>query len=583
MSKRVFVVAVAALVIAAVAAYVLRQPGALVPEGAPTESEMAQSIGTDVMRHIYRGHVPGRSGEIMLVPKPHNYLAGDWPLESLGTDKPHLSTTHPNPWAYLSQVPILFVGDGISRGQTVTRSVDIAGIAPTYARILGLSDLDGDAPILDEGIPATTPRVIFTVVIDGGGWNALQEHPESWPTIARLRRGGTTYVNATIGSAPAITGALHATFGTGQYPINHGIPGNQLRDPDGNNVDAWLENADGRYLESPTVNELWDEANGNEPIVGTVSYEGWHLGMIGHGAQRDGGDKDIAVLWEAEDNEWWINEDYYELPSYLAGGVERLDRYEEQLDTRDGLDDGTWFGSTLDDIRAVGGPDDAQLNRPATPAFARHTGDAVIEVLKREAWGEDRLTDMFWVEMKMPDYAGHEYNMIEPEQADVLRETDRQIGRFVAELDRKVGRDNYLLTISADHGQQPLPDLRGGWRINSDELERDIEARFGRIVEKVTTVDIYLDPRGVEREEVDLPDVARFLGTYTIGENIPDAALGADRVPEARLDETLFAGVFSSGFLQSLTDEQIDGFGLGDFGEHGDLTSPPGASSDVVE
>ena len=79
----------------------------------------------------------------------------------------------------------------------------------------------------------TPPKAIVTVVIDGGGWNALQAHPDSWPNIAGLMRDGTTYTNATIGSAPSITGALHANFGTGTYPVTHGIPGNQMRGPDG--------------------------------------------------------------------------------------------------------------------------------------------------------------------------------------------------------------------------------------------------------------------------------------------------------------------------------------------------------------
>lgn len=587
MSKRVFVVALAAVIVAAFAAYILR-PGEepLVPEGAPTETEMAQSIGTDVMRSLYRGHVAGRSGEIMLVPKPQNFLIGEWPLETLGTEEPDLSTSHPNPWAYLARVPILLVGDGVPRAQDVRRSIDIASLAPTYARVLGMDDFESEAPVLDEGLPSKTPKVIFTVVIDGGGWNALQEHPDSWPTIARLRREGTTYVNATIGSAPSITGALHATFGTGRYPIDHGIPGNQMRGPDGANTDAWLDNADPRYLESPTVTELWDEANGNEPIVATVSYEGWHLGMIGHGAQRDGGDKDIAVLWDNETNEWWTNESYYDLPSYLEETDQaRFDRYEEELDPRDGLVDGTWFGNTLEDIRAYSNPEDpnsAQLVRPATPAFVRLTGDAVVDVLRHEPWGADGPTDMFWVEMKMPDYAGHQFNVTQPEEADVIREVDHQIGRFIDELDRKVGRGNYLFALSADHGQQPLPDLRGGWRINADELERDIESRFGNILEKATPVDIYFDAGGLEREGVALSDVARYLATYTIGDNIPPGAPGSDRVPPARLGETLFAGAFTTEFLQSLTPEQLQSFGVGEFGRDGDLTSPPGVERTFI-
>jgi predicted AlkP superfamily pyrophosphatase or phosphodiesterase len=380
-----------------------------------------------------------------------------------------------------------------------------------------------------------------------------------------VAEGGTLYQNATIGSAPSITGALHATFGTGSYPIHHKIPGNQMRGDDGENTDAWLQNADPRYLELPTVSELWDEQNGNEPVVGTVSYEGWHLGMIGHGAARDGADKDVAVLWEFEENEWWINEDFYELPEYLEDtDLARLESYEEGLDRRDSVDDGLWFGHSLEEIQE-------ETVRPGSPAFARFTGDAVIDVMRNEGIGRDDVTDMFWVEMKMPDFAGHRWNMLGPEEGDVIRETDRQIARFKKELDRTVGRGNYLFVISADHGQQPLPDLYGGWRINSNELEADVERRFGGIVEKVTTVDMFLDMSKVESDGVDLEEVAGFLGAYTIGDNIPAGVPGADQVPQGRLDDRVFVGAFPTDYLAALTPERIESFGVGDYPE-GDLT-----------
>ena len=574
MTKRVLVVVAVAAAIAVVAAYLLR-PERGVPDDAPTLDAMAHVAGADVMRHLYRGHVPGRSGEIMLVPRPHNFIIGDWDLTTLGSDTPTLSTSHPNPWDYLARVPIVVYGPGyVEAGETVQEPVDIAALAPTYARVLGI-DMPTDAAPL-TGVRANgEPRVIFTVVIDGGGWNALREHPDSHPVIDSLRERGVTYTNATIGSAPSITGALHATFGTGVYPLTHGIPGNQMRGPDGENTDTWLENADPRYLESPTVAELWDEANGNRPVVATVSYEGWHLGMIGAGAGRDGGDKDIAVLWDTLESSWWINEDFYELPDYLdAAHAARLDDYEEELDRRDTLRDGTWFGHTLEELRAEKAEVGATI-RPGTPAFVRLTGDAVIDVMRNERVGRDGIADMVWIEMKMPDYAGHAWNVTSPEEADVLRETDRQIGRMVAELDRTVGKGNYLFAVSADHGQEPLPDLTGGWRINSNELERDIEDRFGSVIEKVTPVDIYVDADALEDEGATTEDIARYIATYTIGENIPEGAPGEDNVPEARLTETLFAGAFDSDYLAALDEVTIEDFGLGEYCE-GQLTRPPG-------
>ena len=304
--------------------------------------------------------------------------------------------------------------------------------------------------------------------------------------------------------------------------------------------------------------------------------------MIGQGADYEGGDKDIAVLWDPVDNAWWINEKFYSLPDYLADSrdLTTLLGYEGALDERDGVKDGTWFGHTAAEIRAVeeieedGEKVEAALTRPGAPSFVRYTGDAVVEILRREPFGADAITDFYWIEMKMPDYAGHEWNVASPEEADVLAETDAQIGRLVRELDKKLGKGNYVFGISADHGQQPLPDLYGGWRINSAELERDIEARFGDILEKVTPADAYFDVDALEREDVSLDDVARWIGTYTLGENIPEGAPGEENVPGERLDDRLFAGAFSTDYLSALSDEQIDSFGAGDYPE-GDLTSPP--------
>ncbi|HEX2058547.1 MAG TPA: alkaline phosphatase family protein [Actinomycetota bacterium] len=563
MSKRVVAVVAAALALALAAWYVLR-PDRGVPDDAPTENEMATAVGSQVMQHLYLGHVPGRSGEVLMVPKPHHFLISNWDMTALDGPTPPLGSTHPNPWSYLTRVPIIASGAGIPHGVTVEAPVDIAAIAPTYARILGMSDFEAKTeadPLMEiAGNVGKQPKLIFTIVIDGGGWNTLQEHPDSWPTIRGLSEEGVTYVNATIGSAPSITGALHATFGTGVYPRTHRLPGHVMRDEEGKLVDVYLDEADPQFLDAPTVSEIWDVSNANRPIVGTVAFEGWHLGMIGHGAQRQGGDKDIAVLWERDEEEWWTNEDYYSLPPGIENvDVARLEQYEEELDPRDGLTDGTWFGHTLEQLRD-------KAIRPGTPAFVRLTGDVIVDFILGSALGRDEVTDMFWVEMKMPDHAGHSWNMVRPEQADVLRETDAQIARMKSALDEVVGPENYVLLISADHGQQPLPDLHGGWRINTGEVAADIEERFGTVVEKVTPADIFLDMDAMAREGWEPVDVARYLGAYTVGDSIPEGQPGADLVPEGRLDDRVFAGAFSTSFLDSL-DPVADPNRIGSFGE----------------
>jgi hypothetical protein len=295
-----------------------------------------------------------------------------------------------------------------------------------------------------------------------------------------------------------------------------------------------------------------------------VAFEDWHLGMLGHGAMTEGGDRDVAVIWDTDEAEWTINEDFYEFPDYVTDNdVDVLAGYEAALDPRDGVRDGKWFGHPTADLATEKlGP---YHLRYASAAFSRLTGDVVMEVLREEQVGKDAIPDLAWFELKTPDYAGHAFNVTGPEQGDVLRETDRVIGRVKSYLDDQVGTGDYILLVTADHGQQPLPDAVGGWRIHGTEMETDIEREFGPIIEKITPVDIYMDMDAVESEGVSLTDVCRFIAAYTIGENIPEDAPGADRVPEGRLDELLFAGAFPTDYLQSLDEATIQGFGDSDY------------------
>ena len=567
MLKRVLAIAVIAVIVGGAASYLLQREDAL-PANALTQEEMARSVGGPVMLNLARGHVPGRSGEIMLVAKPNNFMISEWDLRTLDGDAPELKTTHPGPWAYLSHVPIVVRAPvaGPTEAEQIGRPVDITSIAPTYAALLGMDDFESPSEPLHEVLDVTTQplKAIVTVVIDGGGWNLLEAYPRSWPNIQRLMQEGITYTGATIGSAPSTTGALHATFGTGLYPMQHGLPGNVLRDDDGSIVDVFYgKDSDLHHLLEPTVSELWDERNDNEAVVATLSVENWHLGMIGQGALRDGGDKDIAAFWDRERTKWIVNEDYYELPRYLAEtDIPRLERWEAELDERDGNDDDAWFGH---DVGAVVGN---KNERNSTPAFTRFMGEGVTQILTREGIGADDVTDLVWFELKMPDSAGHAWNMVNPEVQDVLEQTDAEIGRFLATLDQRLGRDSYLFTLSADHGQQPTPDDVGGWRINTSELERDIVARFGPVVQDATPADLYLDPEGLAASGVSAEDVALWIGTYTLGQNIPDGAPGSELVPDDRLDDTLYAAAFTGEFLADPPFD-IASLGAGDYGDDG--------------
>jgi predicted AlkP superfamily pyrophosphatase or phosphodiesterase len=408
------------------------------------------------------------------------------------------------------------------------------------------------------------------VVYDGGGWIGLRRWPQAWPVERGLAEGGTTYTNATIGSAPAVTAAIHATMGTGQYPRQHGLSENVGRLPDGRVGEIYLDRGDPRLLEGETLPDAWDRANGNSPWTGLLGYESWHLGMMGKGARAEGGDRDAAVLWDPEGSRFWVNEEFYRLPEYLPGD-EVLARYVDELDASDRTSNGAWMDNDLSDPEVVA----------SSPALIRYQRDAVLEMLAREPVGQDGLTDFLFLELKQTDSGAHIWNMEGPEHRVVLRTKDRTVGDVLATLDRRVGRGSYVLAMTADHGLTPLPETSGGLRIHPDVLGRRIDEYFGAaIVEKVTPSGIFLDRRALRERGILLEAVARFVGGIRFRDVLPND-LNPSEVPRELLDRPVIAGALPGAFVVRLDENEVQALGESAFPE-GDLTSPDHPFSTVL-
>jgi hypothetical protein len=531
---------------------------------------MAESLGADVMRSLIRGYHPDTSTDIAFVPRPYNVVVR-WSGEGLGTDLADPRTTHPTPWAYHERVPIVLYGPGregegfVASGARSDEPVDVTALSSTLASLVGMRFEAGEP--LPGGVRdrARAPKAIVVVAYDGGGWNLLEQWPDAWPVLRGMMQDGTVYTNATIGSAPAVTSAIHANMGTGTYPRSHGVAEITARLPDGSVDDVFFgEEADPRLMLDPTFADLWDRHANNLPWVGMIGYESWHLGMMSHGAGWPGGDRDVAVLWEQEPGigEFFTNAELYELPTYVPG-EEDLQARLDALDKEDGALDGFWRGYDLADPKVV----------PATPAFVEHQGEALLEMIRTEPVGDDGITDLVFAELKPTDFGGHLWNMVAPEEEEVLRAQDTLLGEIAATLDREVGKGEWVLAMTADHGQTPKPETTGGLRVHPDLLGQRVDEYFGRtIVEKVTPSGMFLDIPAMEEAGITLEEVARFIGDYRYGDGLPK---DADRsaIPQETLEARVFAAALPSSYLAELGEEDASGFGPGEYPE-GNLTEP---------
>jgi len=514
----------------------------------PAKSYLAKacSIPPDWARLVDRGWDPrgNRDADLILVPKPPNFV---------GT---FINTSHSGPYDFLQEVPLIFRGAGIREAGPITteQEVTLAAVAPTVAQLMGFAfPLRDGGPITQILVPgATAPRLVVTVSVDGGGRNVLERFPDAWPNIGELMEDGVSIENAIVGSSPSITPAIHTSISTGAWPRRHGVTAIAIRSEGGIIVGAFSQATNytgpivdpSASLRLQTLGDLWDRANGNAPKVGMLASGNFPLGMLGHGASIAGGDKDIAGILQEGTGEWQSDPRYFALPDELNDDLDDLPARVDALDRQDGEADGKWLGHPLDET--------AMGNTPVAAGWVENAAETVIE---KQQFGRDNLTDLLYLHFKSPDHVGHKWNMISPEMGEVINSVDDAIGDLVEWLDDRVGKDGYMLVLTADHGQTPLE--AGGWAIDREELHADVQRRFDHVqnnegvIARTSATSFFMNKKELKRNGITSEMVASFLSRYTIGENTSE---GADVPTEFRnrSAERIFRAVFPGGKLPKI-------------------------------
>lgn len=482
------------------------------------------------LQRIVNGYITGKSGEIQFVLRPPHFFGAN---------------SHSGPWEHLQRVPLFFYGPGhVAEAGKVEGPVTVADIAPTFARFLG-SDFDTtDGGPLEEALMpgGDPPKLIVLVVWDGGGRNVLAEYPAAWREVRRLIPDGAWYDDATVGSSPSVTPATHATMGTGVFPRTHGAL--DLRIREGDRLVGPILNGP-QYLLAPTLADEWDRDQGNLPVVGFVATEP-ALGMIGHGSYAEGGDKDLAL--GQREGVWGLtpeNQKYFsfepeltELPGVLEEAVRRLD-------LEDGRQDGLWLGQPV-----LEEPGDILL----TPAYAEYQTEVLRNVIREKGFGQDDVPDLLFTNYKQIDRVGHTWPFPSPQMDAVVASSAREFVNLTEVLDEEVGRGEWVMALTADHGSTPSAASTGAHSIDSIDLGNDINAAFDTdgdgvlALSSIRVTQLWFNVAELEEQGHTLGDVADFLMRYRVRDNVADPSA----VPPALRNERLFASAFPGQVLDEL-------------------------------
>ncbi len=158
--------------------------------------------------------------------------------------------------------------------------------------------------------------------------------------------------------------------------------------------------------------------------------------------------------------------------------------------------------------------------------------DFAVAAIDGEQLGKDSITDVLTVSFSSTDYVGHNFGVNSKEVQDTYLRLDKDLERLFKALDEKVGKGEYTVFLTSDHGAVEVPAYLQSVNIPSGyfdsqgfktKLNAFMSKRFkaSDLIENVSNNQIFLNKERLASLDLDLDDVQRTLVNELISyENI---------------------------------------------------------------
>lgn len=326
------------------------------------------------------------------------------------------------------------------------------------------------------------PKLVVGIVVDQMRWDYLYRYYDLYSDhggFKRMLTQGFSCENTMIPYTPTVTAAGHSCIFTGAVPATNGVVGNVWFDKLQNKVVYCAEDdtmttvgaSDDAGKMSPknliatTVgDELRIATNFSSKVIGISIKDRAAIFPAGHAAN--------AAYWYDEENGKFITSSYYtdKLPSWLNKFNDRdlADSF-YRLNWNLSLSKNIYQQYCGDDYQSYEaqplGADQKEfpysLNKFINKDYERIAstpyGNSLLETLAKtvvtnENMGKGANPDFLTVSFSSPDYIGHAFGPNSWEQMDDYIKLDSLLGDFFSFLDAQVGKDNYTVFLTADHG-----------------------------------------------------------------------------------------------------------------------------------
>ncbi|SKB32747.1 alkaline phosphatase family protein [Maribacter arcticus] len=422
----------------------------------------------------------------------------------------------------------------------------------------------------------SNPKLVVGVIIDQMRADYLYKYQDRYGEdgFKRLIRNGFNYKNANVNYIPAETAPGHASIYTGTTPSYHGIIGNSWFDRETNtveeNVSDSLEKIVGSVNDNPygvSPNKLMSSTITDElKKISNFKSKIISVSIKDRGAILPGGKSADGVYW----HDWESSPGYFVSSSFymetLPNWVDKFNKQEKS----DAYLDETW--NTLYPIETYisSSPDDntyePSLGGKISPTFPynfktmrekyRDNGsefqllwispkgntlltEFAITAIQEEKLGKDKYTDFLNISYSVPDVIGHTFGPQSVEMEDIYLRLDNEIATLLKALDTKIGKENYTLFLTSDHGAIENVSFLNNHKLDaaiarttSDarNLEAFLDTKYGKAswITAVNGNNLYLNKVTVDEQKLTLPIIQKEAADYLM--TLPEVsfALTAD-------------------------------------------------------
>lgn len=420
----------------------------------------------------------------------------------------------------------------------------------------------------NEYLLESKPKLVVGVVVDQMRYDYLTRFYDKFGEggFKRMINEGFDCKNNHFNYVPTYTGPGHASVFTGTTPKYHGVISNSWYDKETKAIVYCAQDDSVQSVGTLDVsgkmspirmkttsfadeNRLFTQMRGK--TIGVSIKDRGSILPAGHTANA-------AYWFQGKDEGNWISSTFYlnELPKWVndfnASTVAKsyfkvwntlydIKTYTESgddLNVFEGGFNGKETATFPYDLNVLKEQNDGFEIIKATPFGNSLTTDFAMAAIEGEQLGKDNITDVLTLSYSSTDYIGHNFGVNSKEVEDTYIRLDLDLERFFKYLDEKIGKGEYTVFLTSDHGAVDVPSYLQSVKIpagylNDLEMKQKLSLFMTTtyletgLIENVSNNQVFLNREKIKSLNLDLNDVQESIVNELIDYNNIDKVYSA--------------------------------------------------------